>query len=119
MNMLFVAIGGSIGSILRFYISITFAKRPIGTWIANITGSIILAVSIYFYHIDALSPALWLFLGVGFCGSYTTFSTFSYEVIQMIIQKEYRTASFYIMSSLFLSILAVFTTWQLLEYLSY
>lgn len=116
MNILLVAIGGSIGSILRFYISVMFDKRPIGTWLANITGSIILAFTLYYYHIDALSPSLWLLLGVGFCGSYTTFSTFGYEVIRMIINKDYKTASLYIISSVFTSILAVSIIWHFLRY---
>ncbi|WP_047983737.1 fluoride efflux transporter CrcB [Ornithinibacillus californiensis] len=116
MNILLISLGGFLGSILRFYISIKLDKRLVGTWLANVTGSMLLGVSIYFHSIHMISDYLWLFLGIGFCGSYTTFSTFGNEVVQLLLMKDYRTATLYIVTSLFVSILVVLTVFVLLGY---
>ncbi|MBC5638255.1 fluoride efflux transporter CrcB [Ornithinibacillus sp. BX22] len=116
MNIMFICLGGFIGSILRFYISQKLNKRLIGTWIANITGSILLAITIYFYSIHVLTEALWSLLGIGFCGAYTTFSTFGNEVIQLLLSKNYKTAVAYSLTSLLITILAVFITLFVLGY---
>ena len=107
MNIILVALGGFVGSILRFYISIKLDKRLLGTWIANISGSILLAFFIHFYSVKLLNEPLWLFLGIGLCGSYTTFSTFGNEAIQLILKNKTMAAIGYIASSLFVSFLSV------------
>lgn len=107
MNFLLVACGGFFGSILRSYLSILCQKRFIGTWVANISGSLLLAVTVRLYVNGTFSEGLWLLVGVGFCGAYTTFSTFSYEAIQLMIEKQFIQASVYIFSTLSISILLV------------
>ena len=116
MNFILVALGGFIGSILRFYISTIIDKRLIGTWVANISGSILLAFIIYFYSVNGLNESLWLFLGVGLCGSYTTFSTFGNEAIQLILNNKIKVALGYIASSLFVSFLCVVVILTMLGY---
>ncbi|SET35287.1 CrcB protein [Oceanobacillus limi] len=107
MSFLLVAIGGFWGSIARYSISVKTNKHFIGTWVANITGSMILAFLFHFYLIGAISNALWLLAGVGFCGAYTTFSTFGNETIQLVTAKNYKKAISYVVSSVVLSITVV------------
>jgi CrcB protein len=107
MSFLFVAIGGFFGSILRFYISVKANKHLIGTWIANISGSILLAMAVY-YHADGnLAEWVWALFGIGFCGAYTTFSTFGNETLQLILDKKYGIAAGYVGLSLAVSLFFV------------
>ncbi|AIF44072.1 CrcB family protein [Virgibacillus sp. SK37] len=108
MSILCVAAGGFLGSICRFSISILLNKRVIGTWIANLSGSILLAFLFKWQYNEVIGELVWLFLGIGFCGAYTTFSTFGNETINYILQKEYLKASAYIFFSLSIPLLAVY-----------
>ncbi|MBM7600637.1 CrcB protein [Virgibacillus halotolerans] len=112
MSILLVAIGGFLGSITRFHIASLANKRLIGTWIANITGSILLAWLLRFHITGSISDWIWLFAGIGFCGSYTTFSTFGNETLNLIIDGQYRAAVSYVSSSLVVSLLFVFIILQ-------
>jgi len=103
-GFILVALGGFFGSILRFLISLGCKKHFFGTWIANITGSVLMAVLLKLYLSDSLSHGMWLTLGVGFCGSYTTFSTFSYETLQLLLNRKYLTASLYVFTTFFISL---------------
>lgn len=107
MSILLVALGGFLGSIVRFYISQKTEKGFIGTWIANITGSILLAIVVQLFLSASITKEVWVFLGVGFCGSYTTFSTFGKDTLQFLLQNNYRSAMIYAGSSLGLSLLCV------------
>ncbi|MGJ9457531.1 fluoride efflux transporter FluC [Oceanobacillus sp. CF4.6] len=113
MNFLFVALGGFIGSIVRYSISIKFNKRLFATWIANVTGSMFLAFLFHLYINEAISDNVWLLFGVGFCGAYTTFSTFGNETLQLLMQHKYIAAIFYVFSSFSVSIGFVFTVFYL------
>src|SRR5690625_2643367 len=108
MSFLFVALGGFIGSILRFYISLRFNKHLLGTLLANVTGSIFLAFMMTFYLHGVISENVWLFSGIGFSGAYTTFSTFGHETLQLLLNKHYMKAVLYVSSSFTISLLAVF-----------
>lgn len=108
MSMLLVAVGGFLGSIARYYISLKTHKCLIGTWTANITGSILLALLLRFYLNNSISEWLWVFLGIGFCGAYTTFSTFGNETLQLIIEKRYWLAIGYVLISLITSVFFVY-----------
>lgn len=105
MNILFVALGGFFGSICRYSISRCVKKK--GTWIANISGSLLLAIVFKMFHAASIPASLWLFLGIGFCGAYTTYSTFSYETVMLIIQKKFRQAFTYVISSFTVSLVLV------------
>lgn len=108
MNVLLVTIGGFFGSITRFYLSMLLNKHFIGTWIANMSGSILLGV-LTSQHIAHMLPEwLWILIGIGFCGAYTTFSTFGNETLKLILEKKYLLAFSYVFASIVLTILIVY-----------
>ncbi|ASK62798.1 chromosome condensation protein CrcB [Virgibacillus phasianinus] len=107
MNIILVAIGGFFGSILRYHISIKANKHLIGTWIANMLGSALLGFLYRLHFTNTLSDWSWMLLGVGFCGAFTTFSTFGNETLLLVLNKKYKHAITYVISSLVVSFLLV------------
>ncbi|MEN9323436.1 MAG: putative fluoride ion transporter CrcB [Bacteroidota bacterium] len=111
--ILLVAIGGALGSVLRYLTSDYFKKFtyntfPIGTFTANILGCLLIGILIGSLDKSGNdnAPLKWL-LVTGFCGGYTTFSTFSYENLRLFQQGNYGLALFYLGSSILLGLLAV------------
>ena len=82
MMLLWVGLGGAIGSILRYIISQALQGStglfPIGTMAVNVIGSIILGALFAMQETsgEVFKQSMWLFLTVGICGGFTTFSTF-------------------------------------------
>ncbi|KGX84389.1 fluoride efflux transporter CrcB [Pontibacillus marinus] len=111
MNFLIVALGGGLGAITRSIVSNRWNTGrlhfPKGTWIANISGSLLLALIIAFHINERISEGMWLFAGVGFCGAYTTFSTFGKETVHLIIEGHVKKALLYVLSSLLFSLTTV------------
>ncbi len=107
-SVLFVALGGALGSVLRFLVSLFFLKWqygfPFGTFAVNLLGSFLIGV--LFVVLPKGSGQL-LFV-TGFCGGFTTFSTFSLETFVFIEKREWMLASYYVFGSVFLGILFVF-----------
>lgn len=104
MNFIMVAVGGFFGSITRFGLANLVKGHFIGTWLTNISGSSLLAFLFYLYTTNTIHTPIWFLTGVGFCGAYTTFSTFSNETIQMLIEKRHIQAIIYVCSSIVLNI---------------
>lgn len=99
-----VGLGGMLGAITRYYLGKFIMERskihfPLGTWVINLTGSFILGSLANLYLQQQVSNWIWFFLGIGFLGAYTTFSTFGYETIQLIQRKRLKTAILYIFTS--------------------
>lgn len=110
----YIAFGSAIGGVSRYLVGgvvqrITGGVFPTGTLLINITGSFLLGV-ILRYGVDTptLTPELRAMLTVGFCGGYTTFSTFSYETAALLEDGEWSRAALYVSLSVGLSLLATF-----------
>ena len=108
-----VFIGGGIGSILRFLISklsyITPGSFPYSTFITNIFGCFILGVTLgYFLNNNNQNSPMFIFLTIGLCGGFTTFSTFSSEGLALINNGNYLTFLIYTLTSITLGLLAVY-----------
>lgn len=105
-----VGLGGVLGTLLRYYLgkwvtSKTGTRFPWGTWIINLSGSMLLGVLSALHTGQAIPEWCWLMLGTGFCGAYTTFSTFGYETITLIGNGLKRQAAVYVLSSVVIGIL--------------
>jgi fluoride exporter len=108
-----VALGGAAGSVARFGLSTAAQTRwsgalPVGTLLVNVTGSVLLGFILrYALDTPAVSPEMRALLTTGFCGGYTTFSTFSYETVALIEDGDWRRAALYVLLSLALSLAGV------------
>ncbi len=110
-TILYIALGGALGSVLRYLTSVVIKSItfPYATFITNILGCLLIGLFFgYFEKQNVLSQDLKFFLITGFCGGYTTFSTFSLENIQLIQNNHMGTAIVYIASSVVIGLLA---TW--------
>jgi fluoride exporter len=113
MNLQFivaVAVGGSIGSVARYLVAIGSNKIfgmnfPWGILIINVTGSFLIGalVGLFATRWD-LPQAVRIFLTVGICGGYTTFSTFSLDSYYLLERGELGAALLYMIGSVLLSI---------------
>ncbi|MCO6524726.1 MAG: fluoride efflux transporter CrcB [Candidatus Schmidhempelia sp.] len=113
MMLLMVAIGGAIGSVLRYLISnwciyLLGSDFPLGTLIVNVIGSFFIGLMFSLFESHTLISSYWRpFISVGLIGGFTTFSTFSLETLSLIIQAEYYKACFNVILNLSLGLLAV------------
>ena len=108
-----VASGGAVGALLRYLINL-FAKTYVTqsffiTLCINIIGSFLIGYIISAsYAKDLSGEFIKYFLIIGFLGSFTTFSAFSYEVIDLYNNNNYLLALIYIFLSLFLCVIAAY-----------
>ena len=112
LNVLAIFIGGGLGSLSRYYLSVLLKMYsmdfPIATLTVNIIGSLILGFAVaLFWNKAPVHDTLKLAITVGFCGGLTTFSTFSWETFDMIKQGEVLLAFLYAAISFLVCLLAV------------
>ena len=114
MKYVLIGLGGFFGANARFLVSSWTARLlgthfPYGTFIANISGNLLLGVTIAILHDRALleSPQRHFFVA-GFLGAYTTFSTFTYESMQLFQQGSLLLGLLNVFGSVALGLLAVF-----------
>lgn len=107
----YVAVGSAAGGVARFALSTLVQQRvgpnfPVGTLVVNISGSLLLGFLMRLaLGTDLISPETRVLLTTGFCGGYTTFSTFTYETMMLIEDGETMRAGLYIVLSVVLSLI--------------
>lgn len=120
-SLILVFIGGGLGSSLRFLISKYLNANhliPYGTLTVNILGSLIVGLALgWAIKTNSLNSPVNLLLAVGFCGGFTTFSSFSFENYALIKSGDYLAFSIYFFGSLFLGFLAVFIGMMISKFL--
>jgi CrcB protein len=82
---------------------------PFGTLAVNLIGSFILGMMIFgLDEKELISPSMKLFIGIGFCGGFTTFSTFSLETFNLLKDAEFLFAGMNIMANVLLTIIGIY-----------
>jgi fluoride exporter len=111
MLILGLLIAGAVGAPTRYLVDLfvqsrTAGDQPYGTLLINVTGSLVLGflTGLSLYHAFASTPKV--VLGTGFCGAYTTFSTFAYETVRLAEEGERADALRNLLASLILPALA-------------
>jgi CrcB protein len=112
---LWVAIGGALGSVGRYWVSGLVAERfgetfPWGTILINVTGSFIIGIFAAFTDPDGrllATPGFRQFFMIGICGGYTTFSSFSLQTLRLAQDREWLYAGGNIILSVVLCLVAV------------
>ena len=102
LNLLLVGVGGVFGGLFRFQLGKVVSQKantifPIATFLINISGAFLLGL------LTGIEPVnrVYLLLGDGFCGAYTTFSTFMYEGLHLVQKSEQLNAVLYVLGTLF------------------
>jgi CrcB protein len=121
-QFLFIFIGGGIGSVLRFGIGQFLSGIqqqtgfPWGTFSVNIIGSFLIG---FFIASSLRSDQDWnlikSFLIIGFCGGFTTFSSFAYENFHLLREGHFGLFALYAISSLIIGLSAVYLGWSIQE----
>lgn len=116
-----VFIGGGLGSVCRYliakFLNNPATEIPYGTFVANILGSFLIGLILGLAtKNEALSPNQTLLLATGFCGGFTTFSTFAYENHLFLKSGDFVTFGIYAVASLTLGLCAVFLGMYLVKF---
>lgn len=113
-NVLLVALGSAVGGVCRYVLSLEIAERyvaefPYGTFVVNMLGCF--AVGCVYGAAERygwFTPDLRLLMAVGFCGGFTTFSSFAYENVWLLESRNYLTFGVYVLLSVALGMMAAF-----------
>lgn len=120
-NIILVAVGGACGSVARYLLSKlvqdnVLSHFPFGTMTVNILGCLIIGMVYGLADNNiSISPGLKLLLTVGFCGGFTTFSTFMNESLSLMRADSALLMALYFGGSVVLGLLAVFAGLQLIK----
>ncbi|MGV3459594.1 MAG: fluoride efflux transporter CrcB [Flavobacterium sp.] len=113
-SILLVAIGGALGSVMRYFTSLVVkhyfsGSFPLATFIANMAGCLLIGLlsGVALKHQWAANPNFTLLLITGFCGGYTTFSAFALENLTLLQSNNFFTAIGYTVLSVFAGIACV------------
>lgn len=109
INFLIVGAGGAVGAMLRYGLTLLLAGQPlIATLTANVVGSFLIGLAM-----GAAEGRLLLFLTVGLCGGFTTFSTFSSQTLNLIQYGNYTAAFGYAVASVILCLASTYAALRL------
>lgn len=106
----FIALGSALGGVARYALGGAIQRWsgpgfPAGTLVVNIAGSFLLGFLLrYALGAPSISPELRAFLTIGFCGGFTTFSTFSYESVTLLESGQWNRLALYVGLSLVLAL---------------
>jgi CrcB protein len=119
--VLAVGVGGGLGALARYYIAGAIQSAvtafPWGILVVNVSGGLLMGLIVEASALKLnLSPELRAFLTVGILGGYTTFSTFSLDSALLLQKGEYIQAAAYMIGSVVLSVLALFTGLWIVRY---
>ena len=122
-KFLFLSIGAIAGTSARYGIGVWFSgwvstppEFPWPTFLINISGSLLLGFFMRYLTGVASTPAVRLMLTTGFCGAYTTMSTFSYEFVSLMQQRRLLVAGLYMTGTAALAPLACLGGFMIAEY---
>ncbi len=111
MTIMAIALGGAAGSVLRYLLGDAVQRAaaagfPYGTLVVNIVGCLAIGILVQlFMNAEPLSPMRGLLI-VGFCGGFTTFSSFSIETLELLNAGDYKRALLYVSLSVSLCLAA-------------
>ena len=123
-NYIIVFIGAGIGGILRYWLSNSVYKFlppdfPYGTLVVNVLGSFVIGIVMFYFNENKLiSPTTRVFLTVGFCGGLTTFSTFSFETINLLKEREFYFAGLNILANVLITLFVLFVVYKISKFIS-
>lgn len=116
-HFLLVGLGGAIGSMMRYAVGLllkSFNSFPAGTFVVNMAGSFLIGLIAGVVANDPKFQQHWqLFLAVGLCGGFTTFSALSLEGIQMIQQQKFGFFLLYSLTSISLGLCLALVAYRL------
>lgn len=119
MKLLLIFLGGGLGSMLRWIISVMYTKDhssiPYGTLIANCIGAFALGGLVVLYQKGYFQQNFYLFAATGFCGGLTTFSTFMFELMDMSVNHQMNFFFYYLIGSILLGLLFAYLGYYLMH----
>lgn len=124
-TIILIGLGSGLGGVLRYWLSGVVAERigetfPWGTMTVNIIGSLLIGLLASFVDSDRIlmTPGSRQFLMMGFCGGFTTFSSFSLQTIRLMQDSEWLHAGGNILFSVFLCLIGVFIGYKLGQFVN-
>lgn len=103
-----IFLGGGLGSVLRYGVSLYFSTQnpvfPKATFLVNLLGALLIGILMGFQLKHQSNNGIYLFLITGFCGGFTTFSTFSLESYSLWKAEQWNILSIYVGASLLLGV---------------
>ena len=116
MTLLLVMIGAAVGAASRWLLDQAVSSRrdavfPLGTLVINVLGSLVLGILLGAVSVGAGSAQLVALVGTGFCGGFTTFSTFGFETVRMAEDGSYAEAGLNVVASVAIGLVAAVAGW--------
>lgn len=124
-DILWISIGAIVGANLRYMVSrwsmkYLSASLPYGTLFVNVTGSLLIGFFLVWTTERVLTDPHWrMFIAIGFCGSYTTFSSYTFETFRLFEQGDYTLATANFFANNLLCLIAVIAGAMLARALSH